>query len=407
MRQISNDLLRKYFEKQQFALDVDWNELEETQVEPLWEAWLLLSEQEQRTADADFTEVSQLANEPGIAVLIQEGEWHELDLAATFQTLDDQTDMVMWTFLNHPDVFRVSTLFYSADSIPSRSWQKWKGLPQRVPADDPTACRSLEDSLRAYFVRNEGRGRHCKVEVYQRTGRFYYFAFPEDYARAEQDFDEQGQLVRRTHRPAFQVVFVYSPETGTLDASAPGGKRVVEKLMDLALKALLGTDGRPEHKDDRVYEFERLREATLSWNYSPDSGISTVWVKALRLTFKASRDRVVLEGNKPGAAHQLYERLVSVDGKPGRVDPQSVFVTHAQIHVDYAQQGGKSVAPRDIRLTWPNLIPATWARTEETTFFARCSSRLVSTPKPSVVTPSDDGRWFARGSAVALVISGG
>jgi hypothetical protein len=41
MRQISNDLLRKYFEKQQFALDVEWNELEETQVEPLWEAWLV------------------------------------------------------------------------------------------------------------------------------------------------------------------------------------------------------------------------------------------------------------------------------------------------------------------------------------------------------------------------------
>lgn len=354
MRQVSNDLLHEYFEKKQFALDVDWSKLEETLVEPLWQAWLGLSEQEQRTADADFTDVNSLANEPGIAALIQEGEWHGLDLAATFQTLDDQTDMVMWTFLNHPDVVRVASLFFAADSIPSRSWQKWKGLPKRPPADDASACRSLEDTLRAYFVRNQGRGRHCKVDVYQRAGRYYYFAFPEDYARAEQDFDENGDLVRRTHRPAFQVVFVYAPATGTLDACAPGGKRVVEKLMALALAALMGTEGRPEQQDDRVYELEPLREADFAWIYPADAGIARVWLKALRLTFKAEKDRVVLEGDKPGGAHQLYERLAGSKDKPGRVDPQGVFVTQAQVRVDYAPQGEKSVAPRDIRLTWPN-----------------------------------------------------
>jgi len=50
----------------------------------------------------------------------------------------------------------------------------------------------------------------------------------------------------------------------------------------------------------------------------------------------------------------VYERLTGSAEKPGRVDPQSVYVTQAQIRVEYAPQGGKSVGPRDIRLTWPN-----------------------------------------------------
>ena len=124
--------------------------------------------------------------------------------------------------------------------------------------------------------------------------------------------------------------------------------------MPLALMALLGTNQRPEKKQDRGYELERLRRRDLAWIYPANSGIAAVWVKALRLSSKATDERLTLEGTKEGTVHRAYERLTGPAQKPGRVDPQSVNVTQAQIRVEYAPQGGKLVGPRDITLTWPN-----------------------------------------------------
>ena len=124
LRQVSNQLLQRYFEQNGFDLELDWDKLEETGIEPIYEAWLGLPEPSQRTSDADFTDISCLANDAGLEVLIQEGAWHNLDLAAEFQKIEDQTDCVMWTSLEHPKVFRVGSLLFAADSIASRSWHK-------------------------------------------------------------------------------------------------------------------------------------------------------------------------------------------------------------------------------------------------------------------------------------------
>lgn len=353
LRQVSNDLLRQYFEAKGCLLDVDWEALTETKIEPLYEAWLALPEAQQRIADADFTEINELANDAGIAVLIEEGEWHGLRLNEYLEQLDDQVDMVTWTLLRHPEVFKVGAFFLAADRIPARSWHRWKDLPARTPRDDRRACGQLEEVFSEHFLRTEGRGRHCTVEVYQRAGDYYYFAFPEDYARAEQDYVD-GVLTRQTHRSSFQVVAVYSPERGTIDVSGPGGKRVVTKLMGLIVATILESDASVNMKDDRVYDLEPLRRRDMSWVFPTSAGISAVWVKSLRLTFKADRNRLVLEGDRDGAVHTLYSRLIGADGKPGRVAPEAVRVTQAVIRAEYADRDGRKVSPRDIRITWPN-----------------------------------------------------
>lgn len=354
MRQVSNSLLREYFAKRGLALDVSWDTLKETQVEPLWEAWQRLEPGEQHKAEAEFNDVNRLANEGGVGVLIQEGEWHNLDLAAAFAELDDHVDKAMWTFLHQPAVFDVAVLFQAADSIASQRWHKWINLPPRPPADDAAACEQLGRLLSEYFLLKQGRGRHCKVEVYQRAGNYYYFAFPEDYARAEQDFDERGELNRRTHRPAFQVVFVYNPVAGTLDASAPGGKLVVDALMRMAVECLQGISHKAGPKDERVYALERLVDAQLAWDYPVTAGIARVWVKSLRLTFKASKQRLTLEGPEPGTVHSLYARLTKTNGARPTIVADSVYVTQAVLRVEYAPRNNRKLNSRDIRLTYPN-----------------------------------------------------
>lgn len=95
-------------------------------------------------------------------MLIQESTWHGVDLPVAFEAFEDWTDMVLWVFIHHPELFRIGALFFNADAISTRSWQQWKGYAPEKPADDEAACEALGRSLMDYFVRTQGRGRHYK-----------------------------------------------------------------------------------------------------------------------------------------------------------------------------------------------------------------------------------------------------
>lgn len=353
LRQVSNVLLQQYFDDRGLAVAVDWSSMGETDIGDLYDAWLALPEDQQELTDADFTAIHELANDEGVGVLIEEGGWHNLDLAATFESFNDQYDMVTWAFLEEPRVFEVATLFRAADRIAARSWRKTRGLPDRLPDDAAEARERLAQALSGYFLQRQGRGRHCEVEVYQRGGQYYYFAFLEDYARAEQDY-VGGRLVRQTHRRAFQVVYVFSPARGTVDVSAKGGQPVVSKLTDIAVEALLGTDAAKTLADERTYALDPLIARDFVWSYPATAGIASVWVKSLRLSRKAGDGQLVLRGTKSGGTHALYSLLTGTTVKPGRVDPDSVYVTQAEIRAEYAARNGHNVPPRDFRVTYPN-----------------------------------------------------
>jgi hypothetical protein len=354
LRQVSNELLQSYFRAKAIDLDVNWDSLEETDVEPVNMALIGLDDDIRTLVEGDFAAIHEMANDEGVAVIIDEaaGPWHgNLDLAAIFGELDDHHDMVMWTFVNHPRVFDIASQFHSADRISQRSWQSRRDLPNTKPRNDQQACAELASSLCEFFTAIQGRGRHCHVDVYQRRKDFYYFAFPEDYARAEQDY-VGASLTRQTHRPVFQVVFVYSPVRRALDVHAPGGKRVIAKLQDRFAAVILGSSLPPGTGDERVYELDRLRDRRFEWQYPPSAGISAVWVKSLRLSLKAhGAARIVIEGRSNGQVFDLYERLTGVNG----AYPADAFeVTRAEVRAEFAPQNGRSVRAKTFSITWPN-----------------------------------------------------
>src|SRR5690606_22493736 len=78
------------------------------------------------------------------------------------------------------------------------------------------------------------------------------------------------------------------------------------------------------------------------------------WAKALRVTYKANRNRQTLEGHAPGEALAMYEALVGASGEPGLVTPEALLVSQAIIRVEYSPRAGRNVPSRDIRVTWPN-----------------------------------------------------
>jgi hypothetical protein len=212
----------------------------------------------------------------------------------------------------------------------------------------------LESALSQYYRRREGRGRACKVEIYKWKGRYYFFAFLEDYARAEESF-EGGSMRRSAHRPAFQVVFAFDPANGTLDTYAKGGKRVVQDLQEQFALVVLDSPLPEPTAEQRVYDLEPLRRREFTFVYAFESGIESVVLTRLRLSYRYEKGkRLILEGQAPTTVADLYEDIVQ-DSPNGRGIAASLLkATQAELKVTYRVVGSKRPNPKTVRITCPN-----------------------------------------------------
>ena len=133
----------------------------------------------------------------------------------------------MTTFRDHRRFWKGATLFYHADSLPY--WRKRKHLPHVPAAVDDPSVHDLASLIRTYFHRTEGRGKNCVVEPFRRGALDYFFAYPEDYSQQSIEWVD-GQFGRRPHNPAFEVIYVYSQQDGSLDLNR-GARKAVEPLQ--------------------------------------------------------------------------------------------------------------------------------------------------------------------------------
>jgi hypothetical protein len=214
----------------------------------------------------------------------------------------------------------------------------------------------------AYFRQKEGRGYACVVEVYQRGPRFYFFAYPEDYGTTDIEFDG-GQLQRRPRRPAFEVVFVYSPDDGALDTFYRGPRKTVGELQEVFSRVVLLTELAQSSKDERVYELNRFKRPGVFFVYDPASGIEDVRVKLLRLSILGGgARRVVVEADPVGNREAVYDLLDEVmdtgRGQSANDDPRIpltlVNVTQVCIQVLLSRDGRRGRPTKSFYLSYPN-----------------------------------------------------
>ena len=64
-RNAPNRLLQRYFAKHYVLSEVDFGALTETQVEPIYQAWLKLSDDARKEMEQDFQDIDELATEGG------------------------------------------------------------------------------------------------------------------------------------------------------------------------------------------------------------------------------------------------------------------------------------------------------------------------------------------------------
>jgi hypothetical protein len=355
-RQMPNRLLARYFSERGVLTDLDFAILKETQPDDLFTAWLALPETERNTIDAEFREIFAMSCEKGFHAILDEAEWHLGDtpekhtkLVETLAALGNHYERAMVAFLDHRKFWRGATHFYHADTLPY--WRKRKGLAQQAASVHEDGRQALAGSISNYFHRTEGRGKNCIVEAFRRGELDYFFAYPEDYSQHSIEW-VNGEFGRRPHNPAFEVIYVFSEQDGTLDLNFRGPYKAVEPLQAMfAAEILKLPELPPDPGDTRIYDLNPLRERSFQFIYDPASGIQSVVVKKLRLSSRLDQgERITLEADaiRPADLYDLVDRV-------GQSVPLKLYnVTQAEIQVKVAVEPDRPSKSVTFRITHPN-----------------------------------------------------
>lgn len=340
LRNVPAEFLRRYFKTQKVLTDFDWARFDETNIEPLFEAWEALPEPARRQIESHFRQVDDLATEMGVAALAHEVKYAGGQEAAdALSAIDGFHAKGLWVLCRDleedptGDIFECATLLNRADKLNGKYWKRRIGLSKKRPDIAPKTREELGKAISAYYRREEGRGVRCKVELLLRDGHVhYFFAYPEDFADLFIGYDREGNFARRLQQPAFEVVFIFDEIAGTLNLWAPGRRETKVELEEIFGRVILHEELGDE-KEKKPYELNGLKNRNFRFTTDPADGIGSVRVKRLRLAIMGGRKRsITLESDVGSSRFAVYDLLDhAINSK--NVPLSNVNVTHARIQI--------------------------------------------------------------------------
>ena len=348
-RRMPNSQLIEYFDSNDIDLMIDFDELKESDNEKIFNSFLELPEKKQATIEANFQDVNAMACEGGVHALIDEATFHnDNDFIESISVIDGFHAKAMWAFIERQDYWRGAAMFLHADNVSASYWKKRNDLPSIAPHLDPDDIKKLADSISDYFYSTEGRGRNCKVEPYRRNNKEYFFAYPEDFGQSGVEW-VSNSLKTLSRHPAFEIIYVYSEEEGSLDIYAPKNTKAVPELQKIFADNILRLGTLPDGRiDKRVYDLKPLEDVNFDFQIEPEAGIESIVITRLRLTLKhGDRKRITLEANttkNPNAVYDLLNDLV----------PPPYYITQTGLKVTFEPIHGRRAKTRSFNITYPN-----------------------------------------------------
>jgi hypothetical protein len=353
LRQAPNNLLSQYLKEKGVLEEIKFEKLTETKIESIYSAWLALPEKERSDMEKDFREIDFMATEGGTKAIIDEAGWHGEELGPVLSELKSHHDRAFWTFLNRPAFWKGAFHFHYADNIPASYWRKRKNIPKKAALVDPENIKQLEQALSKYFHNKEGRGKNCRVECYRRNELDYFFAYPEDYSQASIEWID-SEFARLPRTPAFEVIFVYSQDDGTLEIFLRGNKKPVPDLQKIFAETILKIALGPDIKDEKIYHLNPLKQKNFQFVSDPASGIEAVLICKLRLTrFMGKKERITLEADPTYNPNAVYDLLDKIQNKSMRLS--NFNITQVGLKVFFSPAPGSTKRrTRSFDINYPN-----------------------------------------------------
>lgn len=358
-RRSPRDWLRRYFEQEGVLTDIDWPSIRPRNIEPLIQAWLALDEDLRGRMVDDFSEINLLATPAGKVQIIDEAVFHgkQQEISAKLAELRGFYECAFWAFFEQPDCWKGAVFFAEADGKPRRQWRKRINMPRLRRTSTAADGKALGAAIVALFQQKEGRGDHCVVEQYCRGARGekeYFFAYPQDHRQMAVEYD-RGEMTRRPHRPAFEIIFILDDEQRTLSIWHQGKKERIVDLQVAFANTVLGHDiPRESPRDDRVYDLDVFLDPDFIFQPRPELGIGSAEVRNIRVRVLGAEQHTIgieLGARTPGPV--LHHRLKAVTyGIPKSM----LEVSRIRIRVTF-DPGPRETRPklRNLELAFPNF----------------------------------------------------
>jgi len=357
LRQTPRPLLRAYFDHHAILADLDFAALKRTATEPIVEAIDALDDRNRARVDADFRDVFELADKAGTQVIADHVHALALPLADPLGAMENHYHRAMWLFLNPRhggvDLFQQCLAIAGMNDLTFTRAKRRRNLPRVVPRYDEATLDAMAAGLREVY-RKQGRGRYCTAEHYFRPNpdRHCFFAYPEDYSTSELQY-EDGALARRTRRSVFNVVYIYRPDEGLLEISAPGGKKDIELVQEVFCRTALGLDGIPPESDRDCWRLNGLKRLDFAFPTDPADRIAGVELVSLRLHPMGNPRRRITVEQDPASGEPLFTWLNRIVDTT-RVPLELLDVSQARIRVVWESEDGKKPVARTFTLGMPD-----------------------------------------------------
>ncbi|HNO77173.1 MAG TPA: hypothetical protein PKN33_03850 [Phycisphaerae bacterium] len=358
IRKVPNELFRQYFNGKPIELLVDWDEIGDTDANPIFDAIQSLDDHVRASVESDFTEINELAHVKGVLAILEEAHIRKVDWVEEFDALDNHYARAFWTFLKQPEYFEAAGAFHQMDRF-GGWWRRFVGKRLKLKTDRKT-MKAFREELQAIY-RPQGRGRFCKVDRYQRQKpvRDCFFAYPEDMATSDIGYSDDGSFNRRPRRSALEVIFVYRPEQGVVELHAVGGKKLEEALARAFCVTILGLRGLPDEGDTTPYDLSPLKNTKFRFPTKPRDGVEAVELKSLRLDLptdlkKGASRRIILSASSLRTASNAVYALLNdaLDLKRVRLD--DMLLAHAKMTFVFRPREGKRAKRLTFEVTYPD-----------------------------------------------------
>jgi hypothetical protein len=313
LRQISYDLLEVFLARHDARPELPCVKPPKPGKKPVCSGWQRVPDARRKEAQIALRDVHDLAGGRGLKIFAEEIRRTYPERADEFIALEGRLDKAMWAYLHLPAVFEQAALFARADALANgRYWVKRNSLPRRPVTVDQPMIDHLQDALHGYYWSAEMRGRHCKVEHYDRqNGAQYFYAYLDDWPDKQLVFADDGEIVPRSERFAFSNVFVFNPSEGSLELVAKGGAPVHFPLQRAFCRSVLGIDVRRADPLRPAYLLDHLLEPGFSFVTDPADRVARVILRRmqvvpivacpdcedLKLTFRRGSDPVAVLRN--------------------------------------------------------------------------------------------------------------
>ena len=140
----------------------------------------------------------------------------------------------------------------------------------------------------------------------------YFIGYPEDYTQSSMEWEKQT-LTNRSHRPAFETIFAFNQQEGTLEIYCTrSNKIVIQDLQGIFASAILGVElENHQHLKNRFeYDLSPLLNRRFLFNYDPiKSGIKYVDIERISLFIPSTGRKIMLWGNIKRDKKDIYNFL--------------------------------------------------------------------------------------------------